>query len=70
MFLLMDGKSDLTHGKDCVGTVLVAGSEGEAVPQELLELADDSVLIKGRTKEVDSLNVSVATAIVLNSLLN
>lgn len=55
--------------------ILVVGNEGEGVRTNLQMRSDFLVEIpQGRgaagTRSVDSLNVSVATAILLNSILN
>ena len=52
-------------------TILVIGSEGEGMENDLKTICDDFVHIKpGRNlePEVDSLNVSVATALLIQSL--
>ena len=54
-------------------TVLVLGSEGGGIPPEVMSCVNQGVFISpglGVDSQVDSLNVSVAAAIVLHKLCN
>jgi tRNA G18 (ribose-2'-O)-methylase SpoU len=63
-------KVDLTASKN---VLLLVGNEGFGIPKELLEFCDKNVILGSNRKlhrNVDSLNVSVATALILQFLKN
>jgi 21S rRNA (GM2251-2'-O)-methyltransferase len=52
-------------------SILVLGSEGSGIRKSVLRDCDETILIRGdagRTRWVDSLNVSVATGVLLHDL--
>ena len=66
----VDKKVDSTSSKN---VLLLVGNEGFGIPNELLEFCDKNVILGSNRKlhrNVDSLNVSVATALILQFLKN
>ncbi len=64
----MDGEDvrDISFGNK---TVLIMGSEGEGIPHKLKSRLDKKISIKMK-REFDSLNVSAATAILCDRIVN
>ena len=65
----LDGSSHKTFKVSKDNWALILGSEANGIREEIIQLVDENISILGMEK-IDSLNVSVAGAIILDQLIN
>jgi len=66
---VIDGGINLNLWQKCVKNLIFLGSEANGLSKDALSISDELITIPG-TDQIDSLNVSVSAALVLNHLYN